>query len=391
VERPTPTGVLVPLVAVLAATALSGCFEGEAQDAASVNGGREDVSLERRIPIPPRRTESPIAGLEIAAVGDTMLGNTPELPPDPATYLDPVKDLLVGDVVFGNLEGALSELGESLKCPPPPEDESAKEQEEREAEPVDCFAFHVPPDYAGYLAEAGFTAMNNANNHSLDYGETGLEETVTALGEAGIAQTGLPGEVTLLKAGGMRVALLGFAPYAYTASLTDVETARALIEGAAAEADVVVVAIHAGAEGSDAQHVTGEEEVYSGEDRGNPEEFAHMAVDAGADLVLGSGPHVLRGMEVYEGRLVAYSLGNFAGFHNFSTEGVLGESGVLQVRLGPDGSFLSGKLVPLRLVEAGQPVPDPTGEAAATVAQLSKEDFGPTAVGIGAEGQILAP
>jgi hypothetical protein len=391
VERPTPTGAVVPLVAVLAVTALSGCFEGRAQDSASVNGDGKGTAAAREIPILPRRTESPLTGLTIAAVGDTMLGNTPELPAEPSTYLDPVKDLLVGDVVFGNLEGALSDLGESLKCPAPSEAESQKEHEEREAEPVDCYAFHIPTEYAGYLAEAGFTAMNNANNHSLDYGETGLEETVTALDEAGIAQTGLPGEVTLIKAKDQRIALLGFAPYAYAASLTDVETARALIEGAAGEADVVVVAIHAGAEGSDAQHVTGETEIYSGEDRGDPEEFAHMAVDAGADLVLGSGPHVLRGMEVYEDRLIAYSLGNFAGFHNFATEGVLGESGVLQVSLGPNGSFLSGKLVPLRLVEAGQPVPDPSGQAAATVAQLSKEDFGPTGVEIGAEGQILAP
>src|SRR5262249_27489838 len=129
-------------------------------------------------------------------------------------------------------------------------------------------------------------------NHSYDFGEAGEEETIEALHAAGIEQTGQPGEITVVEVGGRRVAFVGFAPYSNTASLTDLEGARALIEEAATEADVVVVAIHAGAEGSDAGHVTGSEEIYLGEDRGNPEQFAHMAVDAGADLVLGSGPHV---------------------------------------------------------------------------------------------------
>ena len=106
-----------------------------------------------------------------------------------------------------------------------------------------------------------------------------------------------------------------------------------------------MVAIHAGAEGTAALHLTGGEETYLGEDRGNPEAFAHMAVDAGADLVLGSGPHVLRAMELYHGRLIAYSLGNFAGYHNFTLEGVLGESVVLHVTLAADGAFRSGRLV----------------------------------------------
>ena len=101
-----------------------------------------------------------------------------------------------------------------------------------------------------------------------------------------------------------------------------------------------------------------------------------MAVRAGADLVLGSGPHVLRGMEIYRGRLIAYSLGNFSGFHNFATEGVLGASAVLHVTLDPDGAFRSGRIASVRLVEAGQPVPDPSGEGARIIAQLSREDLG---------------
>jgi poly-gamma-glutamate capsule biosynthesis protein CapA/YwtB (metallophosphatase superfamily) len=125
-----------------------------------------------------------------------------------------------------------------------------------------------------------------------------------------------------------------------------------------------------------------------GEDRGNPEAFAHMAVAAGADLVLGSGPHVLRGMELYHDRLIAYSLGNFAGYHNFSLEGVLADSAVLHVRLAADGRFVSGRIASVRLVDAGVPEPDPSGAGARLIGELSDEDLGPRGVTVTRAGRI---
>jgi hypothetical protein len=319
-------------------------------------------------PPPDRRT------LTVTAVGDTMLGSTPELPPSPGTYFAAVRGQLHGDVVFGNLEGTLTDAT-SGKCRP----KSAGST---------CFEFRAPPAFAADLRGAGFTVLNDANNHSYDFGPAGQAQTVAALHAAGIAQTGLPGEITIVHAGGLRVAVLGFAPYSDTASLLDLAAARALIERAAATADVVIVAIHAGAEGTAALHVTGQEESYVGEDRGNPEAFAHMAVDAGADLVLGSGPHVLRGMELYRGRLIAYSLGNFAGYHNFSLDGALADSAILHVRLSARGAFRSGRIVSVRLADAGMPELDPAGAGAQLVAQLSRDDLGAHAVGVGAGGRI---
>jgi poly-gamma-glutamate capsule biosynthesis protein CapA/YwtB (metallophosphatase superfamily) len=320
-------------------------------------------------------TSAADAGISFAAVGDTMLGNTPELPSDPDSYLDPVKGQLTGDVVFGNLEGTLTDVSDSPKC--------------GGAASGSCYAFRMPPSYARYLAAAGFTVMNNANNHSYDFGQAGLEQTIAALTKAGIAHDGLPGKVTVLKAGGERVAFVGFAPYAQTGSLLDLAAARKMIRYAAGRAPIVVVAIHAGAEGSDAQHVTGGEETYLGEDRGNPEAFAKMAIRAGADLVFGSGPHVLRGMEIYRDRLIAYSLGNFSGFHNFDTSGVLGASAILHVTVDKDGAFRSGRISSVRLVEAGRPVLDSSGESADIIRELSREDLGKSAVRIGGGGRIL--
>jgi poly-gamma-glutamate capsule biosynthesis protein CapA/YwtB (metallophosphatase superfamily) len=324
---------------------------------------------------PPSRTKVDRRVLRIAAVGDTMLGSTPTLPPSPDTYFAAVRSELRGDIVFGNLEGTLTDV-DSGKCAP-----KAK----------NCFAFRAPPAYAHDLRLAGFTVMNDANNHSYDFGPAGQAETVRALHAAGIAQTGLPGEITVVRAGGLRVAMLGFAPYSDTASLLDIPAARALIERADTRADMVVVAIHAGAEGTGAMHMTGGEESYVGEDRGDAEAFAHMAVDAGADLVLGSGPHVLRGMELYHGHLIAYSLGNFAGYHNFTLDGVLAESAILHVRLSAHGAFLSGRVSSVRLEEPGMPVPDPDGAGAQLVAQLSRDDLGSRAVTIRAGGRITAP
>jgi Bacterial capsule synthesis protein PGA_cap len=318
--------------------------------------------------------EAAAATVTIAAVGDTAMGVTPTLPPDPAAYFAAVEGELKGDVVFANLEGTLTDVSESPKCGP---------------QSSECFAFRAPPEYAQFLADAGFTLVSNANNHSFDFGEAGEQETIRALHAAGIEQTGLPGEITVVQAGGRRVAFLGFAPYSNTSSLTDVDAAEALVRRADARAAIVVVAIHAGGEGTDAQHVTGSEEEYLGEDRGNPREFAHRTIKAGADLILGSGPHVLRGIELYRDRLIAYSLGNFSGFHNFTLEGALGESAVLHVALAGDGSFRGGRLASLRLVEEGQPVPDPEEAAAHTVASLSAEDFGSAAVRVAEGGAIL--
>jgi Bacterial capsule synthesis protein PGA_cap len=335
------------------------------------------------------RTQGTFAGLSkralpavdsvtIAAVGDTMLGSTPDLPPDPGTYLKAVEPVLDqgAQIVFGNLEGTFTTATAS-KCGPA-------------AHPSqDCFAFRDPPGYARYLKQAGFTILNDANNHSFDFGAAGQAQTVQAIHAAGMAQTGLPGEITVVRDHGIKVAFVAFAPYAYDADLLDLSAARALIRRAVQQAGLVVVYMHAGAEGSAADHVTGREEYYLGEDRGNPEAFAHMAIDAGASLVIASGPHVLRGMQFYKGHLIAYSLGNFAGYSNFATSGDLDISIILHVTLSLTGQFESARIYPVQFAGTGRPVPGGTGVA--FTARLSSADFGSSAARILPSGAVKAP
>ena len=307
----------------------------------------------------------------IVATGDIVMGSTPNLPSDGGrSFFSDVETDLAGDVVLGNLEGTLSTGGGS-KC--------GKGS-------TNCFAFQTPPSYARWLQQAGFTVMNLANNHAYDFGAAGLRQTTDALAGVGLEWTGRPGQITVQKVAGIRVALVGFAPYPWAQSLTDIAAAKKLVRKAARSADVVVVTMHAGAEGSDRQHVKRGTELFLGENRGDSMRFAHAVVDAGADLVVGSGPHVLRGMEWYKGRLIAYSLGNFAGYKVFSLGGPLSTSGILRVTLRGDGKFEAGRLVPTHLVGAGLPAIDPAEAAHGAVRTLSRQDFGARAVKISRDG-----
>jgi poly-gamma-glutamate capsule biosynthesis protein CapA/YwtB (metallophosphatase superfamily) len=370
----------VGLAALLGLAGLLGSACSAAAPAAPKPASSASASPARSATTPdtPAATpRAPAASVTLAAVGDMMLGDTPDLPPDPGTYFDAVKSRLDSgaQIVFGNLEGTLTTATAS-KC-----GASGPSQ--------DCFAFKNPPRYIRYFKDAGFTVLNDANNHSFDFGAAGQAQTVRTIHRAGLAQTGLPGEITVVTANGIKVAFAAFAPYDYDASLLDLPAARALVEKAAREAPIVVVYMHAGAEGSDADHVTGREEIYLGEDRGNAEAFAHMAIDAGASLVIASGPHVLRGLQFYRGHLIAYSLGNFAGYNNFGMTGDLGLSAILHVTLSPAGQFVRARIYPVQFTGQGQPVPG--GGSVAFMARLSEQDFGPTAARILPSGAIQAP
>jgi poly-gamma-glutamate capsule biosynthesis protein CapA/YwtB (metallophosphatase superfamily) len=312
--------------------------------------------------------------VRIAATGDITFGSTPSLPPDGGrSMFGRVAPLLDADVVVGNLETTLGEgSGSGTKC----------------AGRTACFSFRAPPEYARLLSGAGFTVANLANNHSYDFGATGLAETVAALRDARLPSTGRPGEIAVQNVGAVRVAVVGFAPNPGAQDIRDIPAAQELVRTAATRADLVVVTMHAGAEGTAAAHVRRGVEIYEGENRGDVVAFSHAVVDAGADLVIGHGPHVLRAMEWYRGRLIAYSLGNFAAYRNLVTYGAGGVSAVLRVTLRSDGSWVGGHLVPIRLVGDGTPVPDGERTALGVVRRLSKEDFGRRGAGVEIDGAL---
>jgi poly-gamma-glutamate capsule biosynthesis protein CapA/YwtB (metallophosphatase superfamily) len=306
----------------------------------------------------------------VAFVGDIAL-----LGPAPQSLFAGVRGpLRSATVAIGNLEGTLGSGGRS-KCG---------------ARSKGCFAFQSPPQSAALLRGAGFDDLNVANNHAFDYGASGEQQTLRALARFRLRWSGRPGQITVLRAHGVRVAVLGFAPYPWAQSLLDIPAAQKLVQRAAARADLVVAVLHAGAEGIDHQHVPPGTEYYLGENRGNERQFAHALVAAGANLVVASGPHVLRGLQLYRQTLIAYSLGNFAtAGHGLSTDGILDEGAILLVTLATDGSVVSGRLLPVRLVDGAPRRIYGKNDVVPRVNALSRADFGRTAVRIAGNDSLL--
>jgi capsule synthesis protein PGA_cap len=326
---------------------------------------------------PGRAPPAPLRAVTVSWVGDMSLSSDRGLPGlGGAGPLAGVRRQLErSDLALGNLEGTLGSGGRS-KCGP---------------ESKDCVTFSAPASYARTYAAAGFDVLNLANNHAFDYGLRGFRGTMRALDDAHLGHVGEAGRVELRRVRGTTVALVGFAPYPWASPLRDLGAARTLVASASRRADVVVVMMHAGAEGADQTHTpTGVERAF-GEDRGDTRAFAHAAVDAGADLVVGSGPHVVRGLELYRDRLIAYSLGNFLAYNTFEQGGTLSLSGIVRVRIDGTGRPRSVRWVSIRLVEPGIPRTDGTGASARLVSDVSRADFGARGLTIDRRGRVRLP
>lgn len=339
-----------------------------AQIAASAEGAPATV----RAPLPAGKS------VRIRAVGDIMMGTdfpAGYLPPEGgATVLAGVYDALRdADVTFGNLEGPLCDSGKTNKCRPG----------------QNCYAFRTPTSYGTWLEKAGFDLLSTANNHAEDFGQGCRVETESTLERLGIAYSGRPGTLATVEHDGMKIGMIGFHTSRTGHYLNDHATASALVKAMAASHDLVIVSFHGGAEGSKNLHVPDRMETFYGEQRGHLRKFARAVIAAGADLVLGHGPHVPRGMELIDGHLVAYSLGNFATYGRFNLSGHLATSLILEATLDHEGKLVSGKILPIHLEGEGIPMADPKKTSIDLVRSLSTEDFGARAPKIAQDGTFV--
>jgi hypothetical protein len=352
--------------------------------------------------------------ITISAVGDIMMGSTSInetfLPPNDGRDMlkEVTPTLSSADIAFGNLEGPMLEGGKTEKCPdtivkkpngaiaaPTPTPTSTPEpspgKPNAAKKPIPCFAFRVPTRYGQYLKDAGFDVLNVANNHAGDFGEMGRASTRKVLDRLGIKYTGADRDklsTAYIAVKGVTVAIVGFDHNAVSPNVNDLDEARALVTAAKKKAQIVIVSFHGGAEGEGAQHVLNQTEMLGSEKRGNLPLFAHTVIDAGADLVLGHGPHVLRGMEMYKGHLIVYSMGNFATYGMFNLKGSQGTTAIFEIALNKDGSFAGGKIIPAKQLGRGGPVLDDTGAAIAKLRELSTADFGSAAAIIRDDGTV---
>ncbi len=316
----------------------------------------------------PARTcspESPLSAdtqaVTIKAVGDIVLGSdwpTPHYPADFDIRAQAGMRQVLGqaDVVFGNFEGALTKHNVSTK----------------KANGSTVFVFRMPPRFAGLLRGAGFNVLAIANNHTLDFGERGLADTLKHLSRAGVLAIGEADKIVLQKVRDVTLAWIGFSHLDRHNNVRDFDKLAELVRRARRLADLVIVSVQAGAEGTDYLRLRDHEETFLGENRGNTFAFARKAIDLGADLVIGHGPHVLRGIECYKGKLIAYSLGNFVGYNALSIKRAAAVTIVLEVKLSKQGQTLGFDVSPLKFNEERFPEPDPDALASYLINDLSR-------------------
>jgi poly-gamma-glutamate capsule biosynthesis protein CapA/YwtB (metallophosphatase superfamily) len=317
--------------------------------------------------------------ISLSAVGDMMLGtnfpNESHLPPKNVKLLEPMYPYLQNhDIIFGNLEGTvLNEGGELKSC----------------GDPTKCYAFRQPEYFVEQYKEAGFNFLSIANNHLGDFGETGRANTVNLLKKNNFVFAGLertPWDTLTVKE--KIIGFIAFAPNTQCLQIADLKDVSARIKELDKIADIIVVSFHGGAEGSSHSHITKSTEIFYGENRGNVHRFARVAIDAGADVILGHGPHVSRAIDIYKDRFITYSMGNFCTYSRFNLSGVSGIAPLYQLKLDMEGRFIEGNLVSIKQMGEGGPVIDESSRAYKEIEKLTKEDLPEAPIQFLGDGKI---
>jgi len=318
--------------------------------------------------------------LSLALTGDVMIGTTYPTVSIPANdaknVFDDVKDLLINaDVALANLECAVSDGGKCTKGSGP-----------------NSFAFRTPTALAERFKEVGYDYMGIANNHANDFGPTGAADTEATLDKLGIAYSGFKGHkpYAIIERGGYKIACMAFGQNSYSMRNTEYDLLKKTIADAKKEgADLVFISLHGGAEGKAQRHIPRNgHEIFLGEDRGNLREFAHLAIDCGADVIYGHGPHVTRAIELYKGHFIAYSLGNFATPYGMSLSGISGYAPVVTININGKGEFINGKIYSFTQVPGVGPRKDASNSVAREMRELTLSDIDNPAIEIDNEGKI---
>ena len=350
----------------------------QASSMANSNAGNHSAKHKKPEPVINRDTLKDI--ICIAAVGDIMLGSSypdsSKLPPDSAknSFKHAARYFEGADVVFGNLEGTLFDSGMP-----------ATNKKKLET----AYLFRMPTQYGKVLKDAGFNLISVANNHITDFDKKGYVSTTKTLADNGIHYAGLENcPVTAFQRDGVKYGFCAFSPNAHTVQLLDLAYARQIIRKLKQQCDVVIVSFHGGAEGVLYEHVPFKMESYMNGMRGDVHLFAHNAIDAGADIVLGNGPHVSRALETYKGRLIAYSLGNFCTYKSVSVMGVCGMAPLLKVYLNKKGEFISGNIIAFRQTHERGLTRDTLNRVVKRIKTLTETDFPGSGLNIDEDGSV---
>jgi hypothetical protein len=320
--------------------------------------------------------------ISVVAVGDIMLGTAypskNNLPPNGAknSFKNAINQLRSADLTFGNLEGTLLNEG-------PPMNYKLHFK-------TTGYLFRMRESYGKVLQDAGFKVLSLANNHIGDFGDAGRTSTMRVLDSLGIQFGGLlVHPVAIFEIKGITYGFCAFAASGLTLSIFDMKTSASTISELKRQCDIVIVSFHGGAEGSQFEHVPFKNEQFNTEWRGDVHAFAHNAIDAGADLVFGNGPHVSRAMELYKKRLIDYSLGNFCTYRCVSVAGVCGYAPLLKVYVNRKGEFLKGHITSYKQTHNNGLEADTLNRAVQRIKALTATDFPQSGLEISDDGEVL--
>ena len=316
--------------------------------------------------------------LTIAMTGDIMRGTTfPERALPANDGADLFKDTKAitqrADIAIGNLEGTLCDGGTSTKGSGP-----------------NVYSFRTPTSYAPLLKDAGYDFLSMANNHANDFGDIGIESSEKCLNEQGIKFAGIEGHVesAVITRKGLKIGLCAFGHNSYTLKHTDLQLVKRILDDLKKKSDIIIVSFHGGAEGRTKSHLPYGTETFLGENRGSLREFAHFCIDNGADVVYGHGPHVVRAAEVYNGRFIIYSLGNFCTPYGMSLTGISAHAPVIEITIDDKGCFQHGHIHSFLQQKGVGPRKDNNHEVARQIKQLSEEDIPQSEARIDSKGHI---
>lgn len=314
----------------------------------------------------------------VAMTGDIMMGTTyPDtvLPADSGRWLfkDVRSVLRKADIAVGNLEGTLCDTGTTTKK------KSAL-----------SYAFRTPTCFVSRLSEAGYDFLSLANNHSNDFGRAGMLSTERALRGEGIGFAGFRGRrrFSIVRRNGVRFGLCAFGHNHYTLRMQDFKTVETVLDSLQRRSDIIIVSVHGGGEGAAFSHLPDGKETFIGEDRGSLRAFARFCVDHGADVVYGHGPHVVRCVELYKGRFIAYSLGNFCTPYGINVSGVSGFAPVIEAKVNSEGRFVEGRIHSFIQRRGRGPRRDTANIVARHIRSLTAADAPSAGVTITDDGQI---
>lgn len=300
----------------------------------------------------------------ISLTGDIMMGTTfPEvrLPANDGKDLfrDVKPFLKTADIAVGNLEGTLCDVEDTSKKKSP-----------------HGYSFRTPPGYASLLGDAGYDFLSMANNHAFDFGIEGVKSTEAALDGQNIKYAGIKGRtaVAVVERRGVKFGFCAFGHNGYTFRTQELDGVKCILDSLKKCSDIIVVSFHGGAEGKACRRLPYGKETFLNEDRGSLRLFARFCIDNGADIVYGHGPHVVRCMEVYKDRFIAYSLGNFCTPYGINTTGISGYAPVVGITVNRSGEFLSGVIHPFVQRYVVGPRRDTTGVVVKEIKALTEMD-----------------